>query len=129
MCSTRRFELQSLEIPAQQWGPFLDTISRRHEGETIFIEQQKADANVQGEAHEARLVGISLDTKLSRNREIDVKVRTSANAHLMHAIVQPSRVYIARTDEGLDVTLQVESGDGFTTLVRFTLPQPPRDSL
>jgi hypothetical protein len=118
--------LQSQEIPAQQWGTFLDSITRRHEGETISIELKKADLAAQNEARDVRLVGISFDPKRSITTEIDVMVRNDANAHLMHAIVRPSHLRVARTDEGLDVSLQIESIDGLTTLVRFNVPTTPK---
>ena len=114
--------MQSQEIPSQQWGAFLDNITRRHEGENVSIEVQSQEIGAQSKAHDVRLVGITFDPRERIGQEIDVMVSNDANAHLMHAIMHPSHVRIARTDDGLDSALQVESKGGPTTLVKFNPP-------
>ena len=122
--------MQLQEIPAQQWGPFLETISRRHQGEKISLEMQKPDRRTQSETQEVQLIGITFDLKQSIGNEIDVMVRSDRNAQLTHAIVRPSHLRISRTEEGVDFVLQVESADGLVTLVRFNSrdvhPSAPR---
>ncbi len=114
--------MQTQEIPNEQWGPFLDNITRRHEGEPVSIEVQGKDLGAQEQASGVRLIGITFDPKDSIGDEIEVMVRNDVNAHLMHAITHPAHVRIARTDDGADAALQVESRDGPTTLVRFDMP-------
>ena len=115
--------MQSQEIPAQQWGAFLDGLTRQHEGEMVSIEVQGMEIGAQIETSDSRLIGITFDPRSSVAQEIDVMVANDANSHLMHAIIRPSHLSIARTDDGIDSTLQVQSKTGPTTLVRFS-PSP-----
>lgn len=112
--------MQSQEIPNKQWGSFLDTITRKHEGETICLELHKADAP--NETSDVRLIGINFNHKQRLATEIGVTIRDGANAHLMHAIVHPSHLRAARGEDGTDISLQIESADGLITLVRFNFP-------
>ncbi|HEY7089329.1 MAG TPA: DUF5335 family protein [Tepidisphaeraceae bacterium] len=114
--------MQNQEIPAEQWGPFFDHVSRRHEGESISIETQgalAADTGAQSRASGVRLISIKFDPQIGDNDQIDVIVSDASNAQLMHAIAHPAHVRISRTDDGFDTTLRVESREGQATLVRF----------
>jgi hypothetical protein len=113
--------MQTQEIPSDQWGPFLDNLSRRHEGEPVSIEIEGRDIGVQPEGRNVQLIGITFDPKDSIGQEIDVIITDSdeTKRQMMHAVTHPSRVQIARSDDGRDTALQLESKDGPTTLVRF----------
>jgi hypothetical protein len=113
--------MQSQEIPIQQWRTFLDEFTKAHEGELISIEVQGKGIGAQTQASGVRLIGITFDPQSNLAQEIDVMVSNEA-AHLMHAIVHPSQLSIARTDDGIDAALQVKSTSGPTTLVRFAPP-------
>src|SRR4051812_10123939 len=112
------------EIPMDEWRPFFDNLSRNHQNEPITIEIDGADLGAQPAASGVKLIGITFDAKEDVAVEIDVLVRNQADAHLMHAIPHPSHVRIARTEDGFDSALQLESDNGPTTLVRFGEQQP-----
>src|SRR3954453_20632929 len=120
--------MQTQEIPSEQWGPFLDNLTRRHEGEPVTIEVEGRDIGVQSAGSNVQLIGITFDPKDSIGEEIDVIVASAddqssnSNEHLMHAVTHPSHIRIARSDDGRDSALQLESKDGPTTLVRFSNP-------
>lgn len=116
--------MQTHEIPSEQWGPFLDKITRRHEGQQVSIEIEGADLGAQPQARGMRLIGITFDPKEAIGQEIDVIVRNDAEVHLMHAIPHPSHLWIAQTEQGQDRALQVQSAEGPTTLVRFNIEPP-----
>jgi hypothetical protein len=54
-----------------------------------------------------------------------VVARDAAGAPATHAIPKPSRVCLAE-ESGRTVALQVESGDGSITMIRF---EPPRENM
>ena len=112
------------EIPINEWRPFFDSLSRNHQDEPVTIEIEGADLGAQPAATGVKLIGITFDAEQDEAVEIDVLVRNQADAHLMHAIAHPSHVRIARTDDGFDSALQLESDNGPTTLVRFSEAQP-----
>ena len=62
------------------------------------------------------------ECKSRREEEKGSDDNSSSNAHLMHAVTHPSHIRIARSDDGRDSALQLESDDGPTTLVRFSNP-------
>jgi len=113
--------MQTHEIPCDQWGYFLDSLTRRHEGEPVTIEVEGRDIGAQSAGKDMQLIGITFDPKDSIGEEIDVIVARGddASAHLMHAVTHPSHIRIARSEDGQDAALQLESSDGPTTLVRF----------
>lgn len=107
------------EIPRREWVEFLDSFSRQHEGWLVTVEVLGAEIGAQVEAQELPLQGITAELKGGDEDAISVILGGGATERVTHNITGPTHVRVEQTEEGADMTLQIESGDGVTTLVRF----------
>lgn len=107
------------EIPRSEWVKFLDSFSRQHEGWLVTVEVLGAEIGAQVEAQELPLVGITAELKGGDEDAITIILGGQSTDRVTHNITQPTHVRIEQTESGADMTLQIESGDGVTTLVRF----------
>ena len=60
--------MQSQEIPNEQWVPFLNELSRRHQGDHVTIEVMGNDLGDQREAEDQPLLGITVDPETGPGR-------------------------------------------------------------
>jgi len=65
------------------------------------------------------LEGITADVKGSGEDVISIVIGTRPAKRVTHNITSPTHLRIEQTEDGADMTLQIESGSGVTTLVRF----------
>jgi Family of unknown function (DUF5335) len=107
------------EIPRDEWVEFLDSFSRQHEGWLVTVEVLGSEIGAQVEAQELPLQGITAELKDGGEDAISVILGGGPTGHVTHSITGPTHVRIEQTEDGADMTLQIESGDGVTTLVRF----------
>ena len=107
------------EIPRGEWVKFLDSFSRRHEGWLVTAEVGGCEIGAQVGARELPLEGIAAELKAGGEDVITIILGGGSRAHVTHNISQPTHVRIEQTESGADMTLQIESGSGVTTLVRF----------
>jgi Family of unknown function (DUF5335) len=107
------------EIPRDEWVGFLDSFSRQHEGWLVTVEVLALGIGAQVEAQELPLQGITAELKGGDEDTISVILGREPAGHVTHSIPAPTHVRIEQTEDGADMTLQIESGDGVTTLVRF----------
>lgn len=120
------------EIARDEWSSFCDLFSRRHERWLATVEVFAAEIGAQVEGRSLVFEGISADLKGGEN-SIAVTLGETAEAHVTHVISEPTHLRLERsdTDRGISETLQIESADGTTTLVRFlpaVLPGVPDDT-
>jgi hypothetical protein len=108
------------EVPRDQWPFFFNTFSCQHEGWLVTVEVLASDIGAQVEAKSLRFEGISADHKDGED-SIAITLGESADAHITHIISSPTHVRIERSEieRGTFETLEIESADGATTLVRF----------
>ena len=111
--------MQSHEIPSNQWVPFLNDLSRRHQGDHVTVELSGEEIGSQREAQDQELLGITADPPAGSCRMIEVMVGDPRGVNIAHDIAHPIHVRIAKTDEGKDVALEIEPESGPRTLVRF----------
>ena len=111
--------MQSQEIPSDQWIPFLNDLSRRHQGDKVTIELMGNDVGDQREAQDMPLLGITVDPPAGQSRMIEVMVGDEQGVNIAHDISHPIHVRLAKTDAGADVALEIEAESGPRTLVRF----------
>jgi hypothetical protein len=109
--------MQSHEIPANQWIPFLNDLSRRHQGEHVTVELIGRDIGDQSEARDQSLLGITVDPPTG-SCKIEV-MAGDADSLIAHEISHPIHVRMAQLDNGADAALEIESDSGPSTLVRF----------
>jgi hypothetical protein len=114
--------MQSHEIPSNQWIPFLNELSKRHQGEHVTVQLMGRDIGDQSEAQDQSLLGITVDPPTG-SCKIEV-MAGGPDSHIAHEISHPIHVRIAQLDNGADATLEIESDSGPSTLVRFLQNQP-----
>ena len=113
------------EIPREEWGSFLDAFSRDHEGWPARAEVFSPEFGAQEEAEDLPLTGVTADFKEAGRERITVTLGRSEDDHVSHAVLRPTRVRLLRRDDGADEALEIESGDGPPTLLRFLSPAHP----
>jgi uncharacterized protein DUF5335 len=106
------------EIPRDQWTRFFDDFSKKHVGWIVNWEVLGAKLGDQEKNSRLPLVGISADLKGSKPR-IDVMVGGRLDAHITQIIETPTRVMFKQPDQPAHEAIEVESGDGITTLITF----------
>ncbi len=113
------------EVPREEWVEYLNSFSRRHEGWLVTVEVLGAAIGAQVEAEEMVLEGVTADLKEGGEDVISVILGKKSTGRVTHNITSPTHVRIEQTEDGSDMTLQIESGGGVTTLVRFRSPILP----
>ena len=111
--------MQSQEIPSDQWIPFLNDLSRRHQGDHVTREVMDTELGDQHEAQDQPLLGITVDPQTGTGRMIEVMVGDERGINIAHDIAHPVHVRLARNDDGVDMALEIEPESGPRTLVRF----------
>jgi hypothetical protein len=112
--------MQTQEIRHDQWQMFFDDFSRQHQGEPVTLEVLDGENGRQAVAYDQPLLGITDDTKASEGETIEIICGTGTT-NINHDIVQPAKVYLARTDDGRDAAIEIESAEGAgpKTILRF----------
>ena len=109
--------MRSQEIPSSQWVPFFNDLSKRHQGDHVTIELMGRDIGDQSESQDQEFVGIVVDPPTGACK-IEV-MAGDPGANVSHEIAHPIHVRLARSDDGRDAALEIESDSGPSTLVRF----------
>ncbi|HTL31123.1 MAG TPA: DUF5335 family protein [Tepidisphaeraceae bacterium] len=117
--------MQTREIPIEQWEPFFNSFSECHQGEKVTVKIVGKDIGDQTEMCDMPLMGISADRKAGGGERIEVSAGETTSAHITHAVLHPSHVRLAESDDGQAIAMQIESDDGPVTLVRFS--QDPQE--
>ena len=107
------------EIPREEWLEFLDSFSRQHEGWLVTVEVLGEEIGAQVEAEEMMLEGVTADLKGLGEDVISIILSKGSQERITHNITRPTHIRIEQTEGGADMTLQIESGDRVTTLLRF----------
>jgi hypothetical protein len=107
------------EIPRKEWGEFLDSFSRQHEGWLVTVEVLGEEIGAQVEAEGKPLEGITAELKDGGVDSIMITMGLTPAEHVTHNITTPTHVRIEQAENGADIALQIESSDGVTTLVRL----------
>lgn len=116
--------MQTIEVPRQDWTRTLNEFAAIHQGWLISLEVLSPEMGAQREIHNLPLLGVSAE-QIDGNGTITISAARSAGEHVSHTIHVPTRMHIERTDQGADVALQVESGDGVRTILRFRVTALP----
>ncbi|HKN82666.1 MAG TPA: DUF5335 family protein [Pyrinomonadaceae bacterium] len=116
--------MSTQEIPRNQWNTFFDSFSRQHEGWLATLELLNTDLGAQEEANELSFEGISLNSDKAESEAIVISLTKTPADHVTHMIDHPKHVWLQRTDEGADASLEIES-EAEKTLLRFRSPVRP----
>ena len=117
--------MSTQEIPREQWNNFFDSFSRQHEGSLASLELMSRDLGAQEEAAELSFEGISLNSDTQETAAIVINLAKAPADHVSHMIDHPKHVWVQRTDDGADASLEIESEDDAKTLLRFRSPMLP----
>ncbi|PWT94446.1 MAG: hypothetical protein C5B55_02715 [Blastocatellia bacterium] len=118
-------QLPTQQIPRTQWTSFFDSFSRQHEGWIASLEVFSTDLGAQQEADELPFEGISVDTTNDELQAVVISIGKPPVEHVTHTINQPKRVWLQRTSDGADESLEIEAADNSKILLRFRSPVPP----
>jgi len=110
--------MRTVEIPREAWAQRLNEFTAIHEGWLVSLEVLAPEIGAQPEIRNLPLLGVSAD-RIDQDGTIAVSVAGSATEHLTHIIHAVTRIYVARTDDGADAALQIESADGTRAILRF----------
>lgn len=110
--------MHSHEIPVNEWIPFFNDLSKRHQGEHVTVELIGRDIGDQTEARDQSLMGITVDPPTGACK-IDVIMGDAGGTNIAHEIAHPIHVRLAQNDDGKDAALEIEADGGPATLVRF----------
>lgn len=110
--------MQTLEIPRGAWAHRLNEFTTIHEGWLVSLDVLGPEIGAQPQIDNLPLLGISAD-RVDHDGTIAVSVARSATEHLTHIVHAVTRIYVERTDDGADAALQIESGGGTRTILRF----------
>ena len=110
--------MQTQEIPDNQWIPFFNDLSKRHQGQHVTVELMGRDIGDQTEMKDQALLGITVDPPTG-SCKIEVMAGDPTGVNIAHEIAHPIHVRLATSDDGKDQALEIESDAGPATLVRF----------
>ena len=107
-------------LPREEWSFFCDAFGRRHMHWPAIVEVIGPDVGAQYETESLPLAGVTYDPKDGEG-SISIALGEAPDDHVTHAIWAPTRLVHERIEHdwgGLEV-LEIESGDGTKTLLRF----------
>jgi len=107
------------QIPMDQWTPFFNDLSRQLEGSSATIEIIGRELGDQPLASEMPFAGISVDSKGSEAGEIVIGLGDAETGYDAHHIHEPRLVRAVETQPGAQADIEIESGDGLTTVVHL----------
>lgn len=110
--------MQTMEIAPKAWVQRLNEFTRVHDGQVVSIDVLGPEIGAQPQIANLPLIGISAD-RVNHDGTIVVSVARPDGGHFTHIIERVTRVYIERTDDGVDAALQIESAGGTRTLLRL----------
>ncbi len=108
--------MKTIEVAPRDWTRALDEFSARHQGWRVRLENFARVPDAQPQIRNMRLCGVSADTD-SRGTAITIAAAPRDGQSVRHTIRIPRHVSIARTTEGADVALHIESPEGAAVLL------------
>ncbi len=113
--------MPTIEIRRDAWSRRLNEFTRAHEGRPASIDVVSPYSGAQREVDRLPLIGVSAD-RVDHNGTIIVSVARSAGGHVTRIIESVTHVYVERTDDGVEMALNILSADGTATLLRLQAP-------
>ena len=108
---------RTIEVPSTDWRRMLDEFSAVHDGWLVSLDVLGAALGAQHQIENLPLLGVWADVD-SHGPAIVISAARRDGEQITHIVRSPSNVRIARTNEGADVALEIESPDG-DAILRF----------
>jgi hypothetical protein len=107
----------TIELAREDWTQAVKEFSAIHEGWLVSLDILSPDIGAQPAITHLPLVGVSFEA--AEGGRMTIAAGRSADDHITHTIQAPNHVWIARTNAGADVALEIESADGTKTILRL----------
>jgi Family of unknown function (DUF5335) len=110
--------MRTIEVPREAWARRLNEFTAIHDGWLVSLEVTGPEIGAQPQVDNLPLLGVSAD-RVDHDGSIAISVARSGAEHLTHIIRDVRHVAIEQTDEGADMAMQIEAGDGTIAILRF----------
>ena len=110
--------MRTIDVPHKDWARTLDQFSAVHDGWLVSLEIVGPSLGAQPQIRELPLRGITAETG-SPEPVITIAAAQADGEQITHVIHAPTEVQIEQTNAGADVALQIRSGDGTASILRF----------
>jgi hypothetical protein len=111
--------MKTKQIPKDEWSAFLDMFTRQHQGWLVKLEILDPEIGAQVEETGLTLEGVTDDWNQTSGHAITIMAGRDADKHITHSIKLPTQISLEQTDDGADVALSINSGEGTTALLSF----------
>jgi hypothetical protein len=109
----------ALEIARNQWVPYFNDFSKQYQGWAVTIEVLDRELGDQHRVDNLPFQGISYDPAGSQAGDILVETGDAGTPYETHLIHRPRIVRAAITQPGAEADVEIESEEGYITLVRL----------
>lgn len=110
----------TVEIPRETWPAYFNDLARLYQGWATTVEVLAGELGDQLAADGLPLQGISYEYKGgSQAGDVLVEVGDAGMPFETHLVRRPRAVRAAATQPGTETDIEIESGDGVTTIVRL----------
>jgi hypothetical protein len=116
--------MQTVEITRADWARRLNEFTAVHDGWLVSVDVLSPETGGQRQIDNLPLLGVSAD-RINHDGSVAVSVARPGGTHFTHVIREVKRIYIEQTSDGADAGLQIESGDGTKTIMRFRVVALP----
>ncbi len=111
--------MDTQQLPQEQWGGFLDELSRQFEQGLVSVTVSGNGMSDSPVIPELPLLGIQMNTKGSDAGSITVIAGQSADDTISHTIPAPTQIQVARDAGGTVAAIQIDAPDPAQTQVHF----------
>jgi hypothetical protein len=112
--------MQTREIPREEWRSFFEAFSRTHEGWRVTVEALGDDIGDQVEAAGIPLGEITAEDEPDGRCVINLILGGGERpSPVTHIIDDARRVFVEETEDGVDVSVEIEEADSAKLLVRL----------
>ncbi len=120
------------DIAADKWIPFLDAFTRENRGAHAVLEVLGEEVGRQVATEDRVFDGISADTKDGERSVWITFASTTVADNFTHGVQRVTAIRVRPATVHFGAAVQVEAGDGTTTLLILSLPEeyalPPAGS-
>ena len=107
------------EIAPNQWVSFFNDLGKQYQGWAVTIEVLSPELGDQHRVDNLPFQGISYDPAGSQAGDILIETGDAGTPYETHLVHRPRIVRVATTQPGAEVDVEIESEEGYTTLVRI----------
>lgn len=110
--------MRTVEVPRKDWARTLTEFSALHEGQSVTLDLVAPSIGVQSQIRELPLRSVTAESGVG-GPAITISAAPRDGEEITHLIPSPTHVRIERTNEGADLTLEIETDEGLSAILRF----------